>query len=80
MACGTPVITYNTGGSPEAIDVKTGVIVDKGNFVEMAEQIKNMKVSPLSSKDCRDRAEKMFDKNQCFMNYAGLFNKILNIH
>ena len=80
LACGTPVITYNTGGSPEAIDVKTGVIVDKGNFVEMAEQIKNMKVSPLSSKDCRDRAEKMFDKNQCFMNYAGLFNKILNIH
>lgn len=24
LACGTPVITYRTGGSPEAVDEKTG--------------------------------------------------------
>ena len=31
LACGTPVITYNTGGSPEAIDAKTGKIIKKGD-------------------------------------------------
>ena len=31
LACGTPVITYRTGGCPEAIDDKTGIVVEKGN-------------------------------------------------
>ena len=29
LACGTPVITYKTGGSPEAVDEKTGVVVER---------------------------------------------------
>lgn len=31
LACGTPVITYRTGGSPEAIDEKTGMMIEQGN-------------------------------------------------
>ena len=34
LACGTPVVTYNTGGSPEAIDKETGIVVEKGNVDE----------------------------------------------
>lgn len=30
LACGTPVVTYNTGGSPEAADKVAGKVVDKG--------------------------------------------------
>ena len=75
LACGTPVITYNTGGSPEAIDIKTGVIIDKGDVEAMAEEIIKMKNSPLSSNDCRDRALRFFDKNECFKAYVLLFKK-----
>ena len=32
IACGTPVITYNTGGSPEAISEETGVVCEKGDL------------------------------------------------
>ena len=32
LACGTPVITYDTGGSPEAVDKSTGFVVDKGDI------------------------------------------------
>ena len=32
IACGTPVITYNTGGSPEAVSKKTGVACEKGDL------------------------------------------------
>ncbi|MGX7330625.1 glycosyltransferase [Aerococcus sanguinicola] len=32
LACGTPVITYDTGGSGESINENTGTIVDQGNF------------------------------------------------
>lgn len=30
LACGTPVVTYRTGGSPEVIDEKTGMVVNQG--------------------------------------------------
>lgn len=33
MACGTPVITYRTGGSVEPITEKTGFVVDQGDFL-----------------------------------------------
>lgn len=32
MACGTPVITYRAGGSPESINSRTGAIVEKNDL------------------------------------------------
>ena len=32
MACGTPVITYRAGGSPEALTQRTGIVVDRGDI------------------------------------------------
>lgn len=32
LACGTPVITYATGGSVESVHENTGVIIDKGDI------------------------------------------------
>ena len=77
LACGTPVITYKTGGSPEAIDSKTGVVIDQGDIVALANSIKSMKDSPLSSIECRKRAEENFDKEQCYEKYVQLFEDIL---
>src|SRR5690606_17211681 len=42
LACGTPVITYNTGGSPEAIDDETGIVVKKGDIAGLASAIKEI--------------------------------------
>ena len=78
LACGTPVITYRTGGSPEAIDEKTGVIVDQGNVVALANAIMQMKDNPLSSADCRKRAEALFDKDKCFEKYVELYEELVN--
>ncbi len=77
LACGTPVITYNTGGSPEAVDKKTGVVVEQGNVVALANAIRQMKEMPLSPEACRRRAERLFDKDKCFEAYIGLYNKLL---
>lgn len=76
LACGTPVITYKTGGSPEAIDEKTGVVIEQGDFKALAEAIKKMKDNPLSSMDCRKRAEENFDKDKCFEKYIMLYNQL----
>ena len=78
LACGTPVITYRTGGSPEAIDNKTGVVVEQGDVSALANAIICMKENPLSPNDCRKRAEEHFDKDKCFGKYLSLFNELLN--
>lgn len=78
LACGTPVITYNTGGSPEAIDEDTGIVVEQGNVRAMADAIINMKMNPISSDVCRNRAEKLFEQESCFMEYVELYNELLS--
>ena len=77
LACGTPVITYRTGGSPEAIDEKTGVVVEQGDVNALADAIVRMKERPLASSDCRKRAEEKFDKDKCFERYISLYEKLL---
>ncbi len=42
MACGTPVLTYKTGGSPEIINKYGGYIVSKGNRSEIIDDIKEL--------------------------------------
>ena len=80
LACGTPVITYRTGGSPEAIDDKTGVVVEQGNVDALADAVRKMKANPLSSESCRKRAEECFDKGQCqcFEKYIELYQSLKN--
>lgn len=78
LACGTPVITYRTGGSPEAVDEHTGVVVEQGNVEALVDAIRKMKANPLSSEACRKRAEEHFDKDKCFEKYIELYEKLLN--
>ena len=77
LACGTPVITYKTGGSPEAVDSKTGVVIEQGNLNALANAIIQMKDKPLSSADCRKRAEEFFDKDKCFEKYVELYEELV---
>lgn len=78
LACGTPVVTYNTGGSPEAVDRETGVVVNKGNILGLREAIENIIGHPdvYSKGRCRERAEQCFDRNVCFAKYIELYHKL----
>lgn len=79
MACGTPVITYQTGGSPESVDEETGIVVPKGDLDGLLRAIdivyKNTKL--FYTDKCRQKAENEFDKDKCFGNYIDLYNEIL---
>lgn len=77
LACGTPVITYRTGGSPEIVDNKTGVVVEPGDVVGLVNAIIHMKETPLSSDDCRNRAVKEFDKDKRFAEYINLYESLI---
>lgn len=77
LACGTPVITYRTGGSPEAIDAKTGIVVEQGNIEQIVEAICYLQKNPLLPSDCRKRAEDNFDKDKCFEKYITLYDNLI---
>ena len=69
---------YNTGGSPEAVDENTGVVVSQGDVLALKESIEKMRLHPLSSDLCRKRAEQYFDKNKCFNKYIQLYESLLD--
>jgi glycosyltransferase involved in cell wall biosynthesis len=77
LACGTPVITYRTGGSPESVDGKTGIVIETGDVEALAEAIVDLKSHPLSREDCRARAEKHFDNAKCFDKYFQLYESLM---
>ena len=73
LACGTPVVTYETGGSPESVDRHTGVVVPGGDIVALADALKTLRNNPLSSYACRRRAVGKFDRDRCFSKYIDLY-------
>lgn len=79
MACGTPVITYRTGGSPEALTPDTGVVVEQGDIEALTEAITMVcnKGKEHYHDACRRRAEEHFDKQICFEKYLDLYNELL---
>ena len=79
LACGIPVITYKTGGSPEAVTLETGVVVEQGNLGMLKEAIDAVlqKGKGHYADACRRRAVEYFDKEKCFQQYIDLYNDIL---
>jgi glycosyltransferase involved in cell wall biosynthesis len=65
MAVGTPVVAFNTGGTPEAVvDGETGYLVEVGNADALADAlIKVLRgdLGPEARQKCRERAVRLFD-------------------
>lgn len=75
LACGTPVITFDTGGSSECIDNDCGFIVRKGNLDELIEKIRYVKKYNKFrwSKSCVQRANYLYNKKDRFREYIALY-------
>jgi len=79
IACGTPVITYNTGGSIESISDDVGIIVDKGDIKNLYKSIINIKEKGKNYyfNNCRKRAETFYNKKEKYKDYIKLYKKLL---
>lgn len=79
LACGTPIVTYKTGGSPESVTSKTGLVVDKGDY----DALKNAVVSICEKgkkhyvKECLLESQK-YDMNARFDDYVNLYEEIFS--
>jgi len=79
MACGTPVISYNTGGSPEPLTSETGFVVVKGDLTSALGKINFLKKNypKLISDKCVDNVRTNFEMNNQFEKYFQLYDEIL---
>lgn len=79
ISCGTPVVTYRTGGSPESITSATGRVVDKGDIVGLAKAIEELCAENKEEIQsiCREYAVAHFDKKECFEKYIELYESKL---
>lgn len=80
ISCGTPVVTYNTGGSPESVKETVGIVVDKGDLSGLVKAIGRIVDNGYNTykEICREYAETFFDREKKFKEYINLYNKILN--
>ena len=77
LACQTPVITFRTGGSVEAIDDQTGIVVTKGDTDGLLQGIETIKTwePTITTQACRHRAETFFDKDKNFQKYIEFYKE-----
>lgn len=77
LACGTPVITFNTGGSPECIDETCGMVVEKNDIEGLLNNIVAIcEEKPFSEENCILRAAK-FKKESKFQEYIDLYREMV---
>lgn len=78
LACGTPIITYDTGGSPEAIDNTCGIVVKQNDVDEIIRILNNFDKYNISGENARMRSLD-FDENKKYKEYIDLYEKKIGI-
>lgn len=77
LACGTPVVTYNTGGAPEAISMETGRVVEKSDVQGLYKAICELTNNGKPTAACRERALACFSKNDRYEDYFEIYKTLL---
>lgn len=76
IACGTPVITYDTGGSKESVNQECGFVVEKGNLEQLKEIILQKKYLQLSeNKEAFQKQRQKFDKYLMLEKYMAIYEE-----
>ena len=77
LACGTPVVTFRTGGSPEAVDETCGIVVDYNDVDALEKAIRHVCADrAFSAENCAARARE-FDGNQRLKEYLELYERVV---
>jgi len=74
IACGTPVITFDTGGSAEMIDDTCGKIVDCDDINSLIREIIQVTAKDYT-RNCLRKA-KEFDMKNCFEAYSNMYREL----
>jgi len=85
MACGKPVVAFNTGGNPELIeDGVTGILVDFGDIEGFAKSVADLLQDDTRRKKmgakARERAERLFDVKVNARKTEEIYSELVGMH
>lgn len=80
IACGTPVVTYCTGGSVESVTPATGRIVAQGDVSGLLDAVREIEDlgKGAFAEPCRSHALSNFRKEDRYHDYLRLYDSLLN--
>lgn len=75
LACGTPVITFDSGGSPEAVDRQTGAVVRRGDASGVLMALEQFRTFDRQSiaEACATRATALYDRDHAADEHLALY-------
>lgn len=74
IACGTPVLTFKTGGSPEILDETCGSVIEYDDIDTLESEIRFARLDKnFSQDDCLKKAQ-VFDADKKYKEYLALYN------
>jgi len=76
IACGTPVLTFRTGGSPEIVDETCGSVVDCDDVDALEKEIVRICEDKPYSEDACIKKAREFEQSERFKEYIKLYERI----
>lgn len=79
LACGTPIVTFKTGGSVEVIDEHTGFVVEQRDLDAMLGAVRKIlsKGKAHYQNHCCKKAANLYEKERQYMKYVELYRRII---
>lgn len=79
LACGTPIVTFKTGGSVEVIDEHTGIVVEQGDLDVMLGAVRKILNNGKEhyQSHCREKSADLYEKERQYMKYVELYRRII---
>ena len=73
LACGTPVLTFDAGGSPETVAEGCGAVIPRDDVDALELMLRRFRSErPISTAQCLARAAE-YEKTRCFRRYLELY-------
>jgi len=79
LACGTPVVTFDSGGSAESVTAETGIVVPPGNLQELICAVLGIQTKGKIwyTRSCIELAKGKYSKKDRYLDYLQVYNDIL---
>ena len=76
LAAGTPIVTFQTGGSPDALDRNTGIVIEQRNLQQLCEAVKQVANHRdiYTIENCQKRS--LLFSNEQYKQYVQLYHQI----
>ena len=79
LSCGTPIVTFQTGGSVESVTPNTGIVVGQGDMKGLLSSIREVcaKGKSFYIDACREKAVRDYNKVEQYVKYIDLYKHVL---